>query len=729
MSNDASAQHAMQAELADLRREIAALRGNEPAAPWSEPERRSVSYTTQVDEVRHLATGAAADERDAHDALERATSVWSAEESIASNDENELATIRVRTMYNMVEELKVAKGATDSVMRLLYLTNMQAQLFKAETVPLLLRAFEVSTPSLVINLMSSQCYPRYYQLAFESEADKREVGGGQWGLNVQSSTHSFVSRDEATQACRRLINFFKEVLMPLAAETNAIVLCPASNVEALSTALAEVMPLFTAKSGGNLPFTVLSITPAAGILDYSTLYDPQSLSCEIANKSKYWKKALPKLEATAPNIAKEYDMSVQEYFKMNRTDLQPSLVNYIVVEAVSGRSSDNYKMDWSPVVTFQNELMQALSAQLPTLCVRTGGSLLAVPLTANVEFASRHIPVLMLDTQPRPSLELDVLPALKARAQKAGVAKQELEKADDAEDTKSALIELIIEQARGDASYGKSLQAPQEQALRAELEGSPIHWIDYDAKDPAVRDQVITKAIEKNLERHQQLWALGKVQSYDQHDLAYFYDVLNDDGEARTVVSLRRDKSSDKSGGSDQHSLYESLRDAEKANASGAGRPFTQEQLERVINHLVEMMAQSYIRCLSASKIQELAPGFDPTLPKLQQADFDPMDHWAEKMSETWSVYYDIYMSERLYGANLQNPFEVQSLIDGIVKRDRLPTKNSLEAQQLLRRAWNAVDICTYQATQYKRLAKAMFLVQLLLGLVVIVLTMFRDDW
>ena len=95
------------------------------------------------------------------DALERASSRWSAEDSAKTDEENELATIRVRTMYGLVEELNVAAGATDGLTRLLYLTNMQAQLFKAETVPLMLKAFEVPEPSLVINLMSSQKSPGY----------------------------------------------------------------------------------------------------------------------------------------------------------------------------------------------------------------------------------------------------------------------------------------------------------------------------------------------------------------------------------------------------------------------------------------------------------------------------------------------------------------------------------------------------------------------------------------
>eukprot|EP01052_Picozoa_sp_SAG31_P014845 SAG31_NODE_936_length_10870_cov_5.136966_4_plen_138_part_00 len=40
----------------------------------------------------------------------------------------------------------------------------------------------------------------------------------------------------------------------------------------------------------------------------------------------------------------------------------------------------------------------------PTLCVRTGGSNDSSPLTANVQLASREIPVLLLDSQKREEL-------------------------------------------------------------------------------------------------------------------------------------------------------------------------------------------------------------------------------------------------------------------------------------------------------------------------------------
>ena len=468
----------------------------------------------------------------------------------------------------------------------------------------------------------------------------------------------FASRDEATQTQRRLTTFFKEVLLPLAAETNAIVLCSAANNDALSTTLAETMPLFTAKFGGKLPFTVLAMNNAT-MFERSMLYRPDSLACDLANKSKNWRKAFPKFEA----LSATKHRSNRPVEKRHITDAVPNLVNYIICEGVSGRSPDTWDWDTQSLLGFQNELLQALAAKCPTLCVRTGASGYNVPLTPNVDLASRNIPVLMVDTQMRPTLGVTI---------------------DQADPSGPTPAELVT-------------------------------W----------RDKLITKAIEQNLERHRELWALGKVQPYDQHDLAWFHDVLCDDGDANTAVSLG---GGENASNFDQ-SLYESLRHAETAEESDSGgRGFTPEQLERVINHMVEMMAQGHIRVLPAEEIEKLAPGFDPKLPELLQKDFDPMEQWAKKMTQIWSVYYDIYQSKQIYGVNLQKLSSVKNLIDGIVKRDRLPTRNSLESQQLLRSAWNAVDICTHQAAKYKRYAKFLFLIQLLLGLVVILLTMFRDD-
>ena len=514
---------------------------------------------------------------------------------------------------------------------------MQAQLFKAETVPKMMQAFEARQPSLVINLMEGSGYPCMYEKLVDGmELGEQERAEFSITLihSVLGSSDSFANRAEAAHATRRLTTFFKEVLLPLAAETNAIILCSAKNSDILSTILTEVLPLFAARYGGQLPFTVFGIGPAMNFA-WQTLKSHSSLASELGMKSKNWQKGLVKIEAA---ITKEQS---EEPGKWEQIDVQVGLGNYIFIECVSGKSSDRWHVDRTPLVTFQNELLQALASLLPVLCVRTGGSSNSVPLTANVQLASRDIPVLMLDPQSRPSLGVTVNPA-----------------------------------------------------------------------DPTTRDALIAAAIEANTARHEELWALGKVQSYDQHDLAHFFDVLNDDGNSATTVAVAGG-----TGSGDTQSLYESLKTAEKLKATGdEAVAFTPAQLESVINHLVEMMAQTHFRALPAAEQAELQ----------QKEEFTPMNHWASKMETIWGVYYDVFKSRRLYGANLENLDAVQALIDQIVKRDRLPSNNSIEAQQSLRDAWNTIDVCVFNAAYYRLLAKTTFIVCLLLGTLVIVLTVFK---
>ena len=68
----------------------------------------------------------------------------------------------------------------------------------------------------------------------------------------------------------------------------------------------------------------------------------------------------------------------------------------------------------------------------------------------------------------------------------------------------------------------------------------------------------------------------------------------------------------------------------------------------------------------------------------------------------------------------------MRTLIDQIVKRDRLPSNNSLQAQHALRNAWNTIDVCVYNAGYYKRLAKVAYILCLLLGTAIIVLSVFK---
>ena len=52
---------------------------------------------------------------------------------------------------------------------------------------------------------------------------------------------------------------------------------------------------------------------------------------------------------------------------------------------------------------------------------------------------------------------------------------------------------------------------------------------------------------------------------------------------------------------------------------------------------------------------------------KLQaDGDFDPQEVYADRLEQIYNVYYDLFKSERVYGANLENLDAVKEVIDHI---------------------------------------------------------------
>ena len=67
----------------------------------------------------------------------------------------------------------------------------------------------------------------------------------------------------------------------------------------------------------------------------------------------------------------------------------------------------------------------------------------------------------------------------------------------------------------------------------------------------------------------------------------------------------------------------------------------------------------------------------------------------------------------------LQNLLNIETgkrLIKDIVQLDRLPKENTLEGLQLIRRAWCQHDVCVHLARSNKFWCKFLFLMQLLVG-------------
>ncbi len=184
------------------------------------------------------------------------------------SDNESLNEIKARTMYRMVEEIIV--GGTKY--KLLFLTNRQAQLLSTleGSIRRVFDAFEIKTPKLIMNLIASQGVPKEY------------AGFG------EMPTGPYANREEMYRNDELLVEFMRRVVVPMAIETNAIVLVEACGWCRLAVAFGKAVKEQRAQwPGGQTPFTTLGFTG-----DINFMYtnpDTDAFWKKLRIKSKAWK--------------------------------------------------------------------------------------------------------------------------------------------------------------------------------------------------------------------------------------------------------------------------------------------------------------------------------------------------------------------------------------------------------------------------------------------------------
>eukprot|EP00966_Prymnesium_polylepis_P194231 4502692-Prymnesium_polylepis.1 len=207
-------------------------------------------------------------------------STWAEEEDQLSREK--LQMIKARTMYEMVEEIELPGGPC----KLLFLSNSQANLLASsdDSLQKMLDALEVPKPQLIINLLSSEGFDftvnLYGRQGFDSAA-------ASWAAGIVSSRTPFLTPEEERTAEQRVDGFMADVLIPLAAQTNAVVITPPYQESILTLSLMRMYSLQRSKWGGKPPFTMIS---AGG--NTNELYRNTDLNAcwrDVRKQSRAWR--------------------------------------------------------------------------------------------------------------------------------------------------------------------------------------------------------------------------------------------------------------------------------------------------------------------------------------------------------------------------------------------------------------------------------------------------------
>ena len=300
-------------------------------------------------------------------------------------EDDDLPTIKARTMYKMVEDVEESKAG---IKTLLFLSSKQANLIARDpsAIDKMLAIFvDKQQPRMVINLLPSmiRCWTRVRPLLEDPDGEREGLAA--------------------------LDRFMAEHIIPLAAQTHAIILCSAVQPFCvLSESLSRMLKLVRSRWGNELPFTIISCT--GELMGLYTVKRLDTAWREIRNLSRVWKKREKEgrfADAVKAKLEKNSDKQMGVNFDM---DLDPNGTNFIIVDPTSSSATHDSFDSYNRLIT---EIVRKLAAEFPSIAIQTGKSKfsnLAETNASGIEVALSNMeagtPVLLLDLTKR-----DMMPA------------------------------------------------------------------------------------------------------------------------------------------------------------------------------------------------------------------------------------------------------------------------------------------------------------------------------
>ena len=553
----------------------------------------------------------------------------------------QLDKIKARTMYDMVEPIDAGSR------KVLFLTNQQASLLAKEPASMskMLDRLEVGEPQLVINIMTSTGFSNWYN-AWEPGVFSHGKGSNRqsdWAAGCVTDRPPFLTGAASMAADGKIDTFMSEVIIPLAADTNAVVLCSAVPQECvLSSSFLRMVAVQRAKWGQMLPFTIISMSNSL-----HRMYGNPSLDAhwrDVSRKTRAWMlrdQRINQVYTDDPTNGGSGNLPARTF------DLDHNATILIVVDNVDERKG---LIDSAPFSSFLNELVRSLSSHLPSLALKTGFTYknddYCVCLAPVADSVQSGTPTILIDVRDRPVLS----PTL----------------------DRAALIQ--------------------------------------EAKD-------------KFKEHCGQYLQAGLNDNLDVCTFAYFHDVLTGDGSPLTTETTSRGGKNTQNTGTvtgqpnSQLPLHLAIarakNDADSTdNAAVATGTTMRKATTAQINDTVDWIVDQYFLNaweLLNSEQQEAGGSYD----KL----------YEEKIRLLRSHARAMLTSENLYHANLSDIEGSVRLVNKLVRLDRLPRENPLEGLLLLRSAWRDYDVAMALASRYKCWCKLIFVVQLLIGWLVVALS------
>eukprot|EP00656_Telonema_subtile_P051846 TRINITY_DN7075_c0_g1_i2.p1 TRINITY_DN7075_c0_g1~~TRINITY_DN7075_c0_g1_i2.p1 ORF type:complete len:886 (+),score=158.92 TRINITY_DN7075_c0_g1_i2:107-2764(+) len=511
-----------------------------------------------------------------------------------------------------------------------------------------------------------QLVPTEFGLAHEDHVKHIEQLSGHKVPSYCSSIHNV---EAAAKTELELTLFMRDCLIPMAVDARAYIVVSMSPTCSLTSALSKALRMVRSRFGARPPFTIIGVDSAVKNYNLAVAKDRTTYTSQICKGSKRWKESLPQFAAywdSAKALAKS---SGETLYKCAGNTLGlsalPEMVDTMVlIDALDVSDSGPPMLNRLPVTQLRQTILSELSSSLPSIALRCCGS----SKRKTADLLEIQVPVVYINMRE------NLLGAAGPSGQCGHTSSLDL------------MNQMSENKDRENpAKLGHTTQARVNEAIRL----FDAHVSEVRAMPP--RD------------------GMRMVERWDTSTVAFFHRALyGSDPEV---------------GGGDRHAeyLYEGIsRLKGVAQTSSTMRPLAlpDEQLHRVIDCIMRNEVQNYY----------VANGQEPPEGSYEETLRSLPSQVRQEMQEQWGWFYSTLSSKFLYSAHVSDKDTLAQLLRRLIKLDNLPAENPIGGMELLVEAWNIVEMASLIGHRYKRGAKVLILLTLLIGIAVVAVVVLKAE-
>jgi len=612
--------------------------------------------------------------------------------------------------------------------KLLFLTNNQCRQLDLSNLQKFTQAMDINPqPKLVINLLQSYVYDSGANVSSEKVhwsnrsagiPDENDINGG-YSYSELGGEQGITTTD------RKIAIFLRDAVLPVAIQTNAIVLV---NVDccSLSKAWGELVAEETSKRGGRIPFTVINVGFAADYDSQSQIHG--TIAYQLRLGSKRWRQSQRRIHSAVESSNSKWRINWPQYI------VPPvGCSHYIIADSVNDKKNS---LDFSAGRTLSKNLTEAFAKTLPSIGFVTLShqqDLTSGALSLS-NYVGRGLPLLILDSRDRPVInnleEAEAhLHELEAELNKEGhidfyrdsnwsllhtvlnrIVEQELLGKNSAASRNTNGLEIFrVLEAHVAKERSESVNFSGQSKIRSTSKASSTvaaiqqaNDIVHQAVNIVMRMDKVRQANDEKIRTEFELKYLEQLpepKSFDELDEILFSEcqrwALNRGELTNRYSVLLKDPN-----------LFTS-KALWKARLDGKCKaPWCEVIVCNREDVTFEDVKAAWLGLIESFKGDK-------------QVNF----HSNKFRSKVFMACIELLSSPKTHSCNLNDLETIKATIKRVAKTDRFPQKNTIEGFQILQSTWDKVDIFNEIANRHKSNAKRAYFLLLLLGAAVTITT------